>query len=51
MKKITITVNEQQLNVIAKALGMMPYNEVVTLIAEISKQVKEQNETKAVSQS
>lgn len=40
MKQITLTLNEQQLNTIAKALGQLPYAEVFNLITEISKQVK-----------
>ncbi len=40
MKQITLTFTEQQLNTVAKALGMLPYVEVVTLIAEINKQIK-----------
>ena len=40
MKQITITLTEQQLNIIAKALGQLPYAEVFNLISEISKQVK-----------
>lgn len=40
MKQITITLTEQQLNTIAKALGQLPYAEVFQLITEISKQVK-----------
>lgn len=47
MKQITLTLTEQQLNTIAKALGMMPYTEVVTLIQEISKQVNATAEKKA----
>ena len=45
MKQITITLTEQQLNTIAKALGQLPYAEVVSVISEISKQVKAQNES------
>ncbi len=45
MKQITLTFTEQQLNTVAKALGMLPYAEVVTLIAEIQKQIKAHEES------
>ena len=40
MKTINVTLTEQQLNTVAKALGQLPYAEVFQLITEISKQVK-----------
>lgn len=45
MKTISITLTEQQLNTIAKALGQLPYAEVFNLISEISKQIKEYEST------
>ena len=46
MKQITLTVNEQQLNVIGKGLGLLPYNEAVTVIEAIRKQIKHNEATK-----
>jgi hypothetical protein len=45
MKTINVTLTEQQLNTIAKALGQLPYAEVFNLISEISKQVKANEST------
>lgn len=46
-KKLKLELTEKELNIIAKALSMMPYNEVVTLINDLSKQINAQSEKKA----
>jgi hypothetical protein len=42
METITLTLNQNQLNIIANALIKQPFEQVNELIAEISKQVQEQ---------
>lgn len=39
MKSFTITLTEQDLNVIGRALGLSPYNEVVQTIQSINQQI------------
>lgn len=41
MDKITIQLTREQLNIIAMALGQLPYKTVAGLIAEIAIQVPE----------
>ena len=43
---ITLQLTEQQLQIIGRALGEMPFNMVAALVNEITKQVTEQTQVK-----
>lgn len=40
-EKVSITLSKDQLNIIAMALGQLPYKTVAQLIGEIAKQVED----------
>ena len=42
MRTFTITLNEEKLNVVGRALALLPYGEVVSTVQEINKQISEQ---------
>ena len=46
----TITLNEQQLNLLGKALGKMPFEEVAQTIQIIQQQVTEQQQKEKAKQ-
>ena len=43
MKKFTLELDEKNLFIVGKAVGLLPYNEVNELIADIQKQIDAQS--------